>query len=380
MHQSTETEILLLCARPELDDAAVGRLLGLLQDGPDWHLLFELANGYRMTPRLTLWLNRHAQDLLIDEVRSALHEYHVQSTRHNLLLAAEVLRIIDLLAAAGMDVVSFKGPVSAMLVYGDLALRACGDIDLLVRQHDHARAEQILESTGYKVMQHYDVAMQSSLWHEQRQISVDLHWGIPPDHLHLRSDLLWEAVEPVELLGRPVPSFSARDTLLVTAVNVVKEYWKPSLHQLTDVVVITRDYRDEDWRAAFSRARDIGCQRLLVAALLLARRLLDVPLPAAGPARLFRHKGLNRAVDELAYHLFLPFDEQSPAAALKPVHLRHARNYYLAMTDSFRQRVYDWLMWAGAPNQADEGFVKLPKHLTFLYILIRPLRLLIKRL
>jgi hypothetical protein len=380
MHQSSETEILLLCARPELDDAAVGRLLALLRGGPDWSQLFELATEYRMTPLLAQHLGRHARDLPSDEVQSVLHDHHVQSTRHNLLLAAEVLRIIELFTAEGIGVITFKGPVSAMLIYGDLALRACGDIDLLVRQSDHPKAEQILEGTGYKVLQRYDVAMQSGLWHEQRQISVDLHWGIPPEHLHLRSDILWEALEPVALLGRPVPTFCARDTLLVTAVNVVKEYWKPSLHQLTDVAVLMRDYSDDDWRAAFNRAREIGCQRLLVAALLFARRLLDVPLPAAGPARLFRHKGIHRAVDELEYHLFLPFDEQSPEAVMKPVRLRHAHAYYLALTDSFRQRAHDWLMWAGAPNRADEGFVKLPKRLAFLYFLIRPLRLLIKRL
>lgn len=380
MQQSPEIELLLLCARPHPGEGDVGRMLALIQQDLNWPLLLQLAGEYRVTPLLALHMRRHAADLLADEVQSTLHEHHVQSTRHNLVLAAEVLRIVDLFSAAGIDVIPFKGPVSAMLAYGDLALRACGDIDLLVRQHDHRRAEQALENSGYRITQQYDTAMQSGLWHEQRQTSVDLHWGIPPEHLHLHSKRLWEALAPVNLLGRPVPTFSTQDTVLVMAINVVKEYWKPSLHQLSDVVALTCDYSDDDWRATFRRAREIGCLRMLVATLLLARRLLNTPLPPAGPARLFRDKGIDKAVEELECHLFPPQEPETLEDAMKPVRLHHAHAYYLALTDSARQRILDWLEWAGTPSQADEGFVQLPKRLSFLYFLIRPVRLLIKRL
>jgi hypothetical protein len=292
----------------------------------------------------------------------------------------EVLRIIDLFSTEGVKVVPFKGPVSAILAYGDMALRACGDIDLLVKQNDHGKAERLLENEGYGVEIRYQDAMQSSLWHEQRRMSIDLHWGIPPEKLRLDSGRLWGDLKPVTLLDRPVLTFSPCDTLLLTAINAVKEYWKPSLHHLSDIAALTGNYADGDWLAAFRRAREIGCQRMLIAAVLFTHRLLDLPLPSVGSARLFSHQDINKVVDELQDHLFLQSGEQNLETALKPVHHRAAQVYYLTLTDSPWRRSRDWLKWASTPNIEDQAFVRLPRTLSFLYFFIRPLRLLIKYL
>jgi hypothetical protein len=292
----------------------------------------------------------------------------------------EVLRLLDLLAAQGIDAIPFKGPVSALLAFDDMALRACGDIDLLVRQPDHDRAERLLEQDGYQVTTHYQDAMQSGLWAEQRGISVDLHWGIPPGKLRIRSALLWPKLEPVVVLGRPVRTFSRYDTVLVTAINAVKEYWKPSLHHLTDIVALSGGYTDADWGIVFRRAREIGAERLLIAALLFAHRALAMPLPTVGPAHLFSHRGLARVVDELQDHLFPAADAQTREASMRLFHHGDKHVYYLTLTDSPWQRGRDWLTWACTPSSADQAFIALPEALSFLYVFIRPLRLLLKRL
>jgi len=380
MPHSPEIELLLLCARPRLDDETVGRIRALLAPELDWPLIFGLAEHYRTIPLLALHLHDHAEDLLASDIRTRLQRHHLNSTRHNLVLAAEVLRLVDLVSAVGIDIVPFKGPVSAVLAYGDMAMRACGDIDLLVKPHHHGKTERLLENDGYQVQQRFQGAMQSSLWHEQRQVSVDLHWGIPPELLRLNTDRLWEDIGAVTLLGRPVPTFSIRDTLLVTAANAVKEYWKPSLHHLSDIAALTDSYTDADWLAAFDRARQIGCQRMLVTALLFAHRLLDMPLPTVGPVGLFRRRGIRKAVDELVGHLFPHPEAQTTEAPMKLKHHPALQAYYLTLTDSPWRRSRDWLNWVGAPNRTDEAFIRLPKRLRFLYFFIRPLRLLLKRL
>jgi hypothetical protein len=380
MLQSPEIELLLLCARPQVDNSTVSRILSLLQQELDWQLIFRLAEYYRTIPLLSLHLHHHATSLLASDIQAGLHEHHRNTTRHNLVLAMEVLRVIDLFLTEGVNVVPFKGPVSAMLAYGDMAMRACGDIDLLVKKNDHGKAERLLENEGYSVEIRYQDAMQSSLWHEQRRMSIDLHWGIPPEKLRLDSGRLWGDLKPITLLGRPVLTFSPCDTLLVTAINAVKEYWKPSLHHLSDIAALTRKYADEDWLAAFRRAREIGCQRMLIAAVLFTHRLLDLPLPSVGPVRLFNHQGINKVVDELQDHLFLQSGEQNLETTLKPIHHRAAQVYYLTLTDSPWRRSRDWLKWASTPNIEDQAFVKLPRTLSFLYFFLRPLRLLIKYL
>lgn len=380
MLHSPEIELLLLCARPEVSDDVARRILSLLKQQLDWKLIFQLADYYRTIPLLALHLRHHATDLLASDIQTELQEHHRDSTRHNLVLAVEVLRLLNLFATQGIHAVPFKGPISALLAYGDMAMRACGDIDLLVEQSDHGKAEQLLKNDGYEVEQRYQNAMQSSLWNPQRRVSIDLHWGIPPEKLRLNSGRLWEELRPVNLLDRPVMTFSPCDTLLVMAVNAVKEYWKPSLHHLSDIAALTSGYTDADWLAAFARAREIGCQRMLIAALLFAHRLLDTPLPSVGPGGLFGHRGINKVVDELQDHLFLPSREPAAGTGIKPLHHRDAQVYYLTLTDSPWRRGRDRLNRACTPNSADRAFVTLPKALSFLYFFIRPLRLLIKRL
>ncbi len=380
MQLSPETELLLLCARPQVDDSAVSRILSLLQQELDWQLIFCLAENHRTIPLLAYHLHHHASDLLANDIQTEIQNHHRNSTQHNMVLALEVLRIIDLFSAEGINVIPFKGPVSAMLVYGDMAKRACGDIDLLVKQNDHSKAEQLLESEGYAVKTRYQDAMQSSLQHEQRRISVDLHWGMPPETLRLNSARLWENLQPISLLGRPVLTFSSCDTLLVAATNAVKEYWGPSLHHLSDITALTSSYTNEDWLEAFQRAREIGCLRILITAILFTHRLLDSPLPSVGPTRFFNHQGINKVVDELQDHLFLQLNNQAMESAMKPIHHRDMRSYYSTLSDSLWQRNRSWMKWVVTPNVEDKTFVKLPKVLSFLYFIIRPLRLLKKYL
>jgi Uncharacterised nucleotidyltransferase len=378
MPQSPEIELLLLCARPQVTDGVVTRMHALLQQQPDWELIFRLAGSHRTIPLLAYNLHQHATRLLASDIQARLQKYHRDTTWHNMVLAVEVLRLIDLFSTRGINVVPFKGTVSAILAYGDMAMRACGDIDLLVKQQDHGKAEQLLENEGYRVVTRYQDALQSGLYQEQRRIYVDLHWGIPPDYLQLDTDRLWDDLGPIDLLGRSVLTFSPRDTVLVTATNVVKEYAMPSLHHLSDIAALTGRYTDEDWAALFRRACEIGCQRMLIAALLFSRRLLHITLPSSGPARLFRHHGINRVVDELQDHLFLQSDEQDIEEETRLIHQRDARVYNLALTDSPWRRCRSWLNWAGTPNSADHAFIRLPMTLAFLYFLVRPLRLLIK--
>lgn len=357
----------------------VGRVRAIVQRNPDWALVLGLAERHRVVPLLACALAAHAADLVDQRVLAELQARYRDSARHNLLLAAELLRLMDCFVERGIDPVPFKGPVAAVRIYGDLALRACGDIDLLVEPAVHDAAERLLEAQGYVVEQRYPAAMQSSLWHPQRRLSIDLHWGMPPDILKLRADRLRKKLEPVTLLGRRVLTFSPRDTLLIAAVNATKEYWKPSLHQLCDIAALTRDYSAADWETALHRAQWIGCRRMLLAAVLLAHRLLGASLPVACGGR-FERSATSRVADEIQAHLFLSIGEDITEREMRLAHHTGLQSYYLALTDSAWRRASGWFRWAVTPNQADQEYFHLPERLRFLHYMLRPLRLIMQRL
>ena len=65
-----------------------------------------------------------------------------------LSLTAELIRIVDLLHAAGVQAMPYKGPVLAVDAYEDVTLREFEDLDIIVRQRDMAKADEVVQKLG----------------------------------------------------------------------------------------------------------------------------------------------------------------------------------------------------------------------------------------
>ena len=66
-----------------------------------------------------------------------------------LLLSRELIRIVDHLGELGLEVMPYKGLALAELLYGDIALRQAGDLDLLIRPADWPRIRDAVRELGY---------------------------------------------------------------------------------------------------------------------------------------------------------------------------------------------------------------------------------------
>ena len=62
-----------------------------------------------------------------------------------------LLKILELCETHHIDAVSYKGPILAQSIYGSLALRYFGDIDLLVHQRDVKALKDLLLDAGYRL-------------------------------------------------------------------------------------------------------------------------------------------------------------------------------------------------------------------------------------
>src|ERR1041385_4302029 len=104
---------------------------------------------------------------------------------------------------AGVPIVPFKGPVLALLSYGDVSLRAFGDLDLLVQPADAQKARSVLTDAGYKTEfephSREDEFIQNSeqvmrFVRSDAASVIELPWQFDPRHLafpRLASDGLW---------------------------------------------------------------------------------------------------------------------------------------------------------------------------------------------
>src|SRR5690606_33413903 len=84
-----------------------------------------------------------------ESVAARLDEAQRRIAERNLRLSRALLDVLDLLTSAGIDALPLKGPVLAQQVYGSVAMRVFGDLDVLVAEARIDEALGVLLEAGY---------------------------------------------------------------------------------------------------------------------------------------------------------------------------------------------------------------------------------------
>src|SRR3989454_2276525 len=158
--------------------------------------------------------------------------------RRNLRLTGELLSVLDLFEAQGIPAVPLKGPLLALLAYGNLALREFGDLDILVRRADVERAKRLLLSHGYRPELFVEAAHEAALlacgYHYPLRrddgLAVELHWSLAPREFPypLDAEEVWTRLRPVRLGGRTLYTLGSEDLLLFLCAHGGERWpWGP---------------------------------------------------------------------------------------------------------------------------------------------------------
>ena len=373
--RSPEVELLYECARTHVDADGAARIGARIRDGLDWERLLQLANSQGVGPLVLRTLRTTGRNGVPAAALTALEERAQAQAQHNEGLAAELAHALALLEAERIPVLVYKSLEVGLLAYQDQSLRPYGDVDLLVQESDVGRAKAaLLSSPRYRPTREYA----SSTHINTERVRLDLHWRVaqPWDAEPATFQELRDRSTVVSLLGTPVPTLAVEDLLLVLAIELVRDarVARQRLVQLCDAAELLRSHPELDWDAVLARARRAGAQRLLLLDVWMAHVLLGAPLRAAildevrqDPAV----RGLAAAVES----------GMLAAATIEPGQRRPVEHAFYLQA---RERLWDKLRYVrlqqfahlATPTERDRAFVRLPSGLSFLYILIRPVRVL----
>jgi hypothetical protein len=259
------------------------------------------------------------------------------NAQRNLFLAATLLKLLRLLEAHGTPAVPFKGPVLAVVAYGNLALRQFGDLDILVRPQDARHAQQLLLTRGYR---RWDGRPTTPLPRLRKvyelisadgQVLVELHWALTSSTFFfpLKPACLWERLETVTLLDTPVRTLVPEDVLLMLCVHGAKHHWG-RLGWICDVAALLHTYGEMDWQRMVERAEQLGSRRMLLLGVFLAHVLLGAALPEALRPRLQTDPLVLSLAAQVGAELFA--NAHGPLAAVDRPRL------YLRLRERFRDK------------------------------------------
>jgi hypothetical protein len=372
-----EVELLLRCARVSLGAACAERVGLLLGHDLDWAYLLPAAEAHGTAALLYWHLSRVSPRAVPAAALESLRRRFHDTACYNLLLTGELLRLLGLFAAHGVRAIPFKGPTLAAHAYGNLALRQFVDLDLLLCPPDLHSAAGLLAAEGYRPGLRLAPAQEAAylasigqvpLVREDGTCMVELHARIGPRDFYfpLGLERLWPRLRPLSLNGRDVSALAGEDLLLVLCAHGAKHLWS-RLGWVCDVAELLRARPALDWPAVGEEARSLRCERILLLGLLLAHDLLQAPVPQD----LLRRARSVAAVRALSARLCGRMFRQADG---RPAGLDNALLHIRA-----RERLRDGLRYALSlaltPRVTDWTALQVPAPLSFLYRLLRPVRL-----
>ncbi|HKO96937.1 MAG TPA: nucleotidyltransferase family protein [Pyrinomonadaceae bacterium] len=375
-----EHELLLCIARKSLDEDVGDRVRRLVQQNIDWEYLIQSASAHGLLPLLATHLLNTAQPFLPEPIAQQLKTESINSSKSNIYLMGELLRIQELFRAEKIRMLAFKGPILSKQIYGDLGLRQAGDIDVLIPKQDFARAKELLESDRYQMEPQLTSAQQRShlrfhceiqFFNEDAFCVVDLHWGLTPRSFPfpLAFEELWAQRNSINFAGHEIQTFSDQDLLLYLCVHAAKHYWG-KLEWVASVAELVRRTETLKWSAVFRRAEETNSKRILSLGLLLASKLFQLELPRELDDWLKQSQDMRECALLLEENLFQNTVEHPSQIEMFRWNLQFMDRKQDAMTSLLRS--------VFVPTLSDWQGVELRGPLYPLYFGVRPIRLLMK--
>jgi hypothetical protein len=367
---SKEWALLIECARAKPDPP---RLNEMLRGPVDWAVLSEIAEEHGLLEVVALRLRAWCKTGVPAEISLAWRERQRAQALFTLRLAAEMLRLLECFAAAGLEALVIKGPVLSVRCYGDPGTRQYGDLDLIVRDRDNLRATQWMIRLGYeaKVSPVAIQAQKSPGEYAFRQAStrllVEFHtertFRYHPRPLPLEK--LFQRQARVEIDGHEIPSLSPEDELILICIHGGKHCWERLSHIADVAALVAR--QELNWESVDSAAEEVGAKRMLHVGLRLAADLLSAPLPEKIAVSVQTDAAAGRLAKQIARWL--------PAASSTPPGIFQRALFRMRMCGGFFSGPAYLLRLSFSPTEEDWTEGALTKRHWLLDALGRPFRL-----
>jgi hypothetical protein len=345
------------------------------------HRLLSLARRHGVVPLIYKQMQAHVGSYpsLKPSLSLFAEAYHRIAYR-NMLMSAELLRIVALLGEAGITARAFKGPALALLAYGDITMRQFGDLDLLVKVEDRQRAVAWMRQNGYlpeimlkKSTEALFFASVNVLGfrNPSNGIRIELHWELFPKNYAVdwHAGRLWAAEGSLSLNHHPLPVLADKHRLLYLSIHGAKHLFE-RLEWVCDIDRVVRCMPKAAWAPLLEEAGQMGTMRMLCLGLECSRRFLGTPLPETVMQWIEKDPLLPVLVRKIVCHAYSKEVPQKRGHAtfllLWQMRERYSDRLRFAWRSIFSTKLDDFL------------WIQFSRKRAWLYLFVRPFRLWMK--
>lgn len=286
-----EDELLICCARTQLNSDTKKKIRYLIKKDLKWDYILEMASGHALRPLLFFHLSYVNLEDVPKNFMDILKGYFYMNARKNLLMLAELLKILKLLEFEGITAIPYKGPIMAVNLYGDLSLREFADLDIFIDKKDVINVKEILVSMGYETKLMLDKKKELSYLKSQREyqftnkengISVEIQWNLADISLSFPQEPVFTMDQfktgLTKINNHEISSFSDEDLLLILSLHTVTHLWS-KLSWVCDIAELIKNSKGLNWDEIVQKSRYLAVERIVYLNLALVNEIFDIKLP-----------------------------------------------------------------------------------------------------
>ena len=332
-----EFRLLAACswvAPPWLEQMQQDRIAALCSKPVDWDYFLSLVNYHGVQALAYTTLHRHVNACIPEGVRKTLKEWTFQISARSLQHGAELIRLIKLFGARGIDLIPLKGVALSLQLYGEPGTRNSSDLDILIKPDDIDQVHLLLEAEGYQCGLHGTPLtakqkghIRTNLYHLEyrhaaKELTLELHWNLGALWLPGHVEKLWSNVTHMAWMDTRITTLGD-DALLLFLCDHGARHRYFSLKWLSDVVRLLSCERPQGWTGLIELAAGLDLKRTLAHSALLVHWVYGVPLDKAIQA-LIREDGYAAMMSRKVIELLLESTANRPSMGKRLGSLRLA--------------------------------------------------------
>jgi hypothetical protein len=286
---TAEFDLMLACSSVSWSPELEARVRRLLSFPINWPAFWEVSDEHGLLPLIQQRLQGF-RSLIPTSTWNQLDYRMAAHIRRALRLTQLLHTVNDALAQAGICTLSYKGPVLAERLYGDVAMRQFSDLDLFLPPVQVALASDVLKRVGLVAHTEFRPTEWRELLKSGYELTfdgfgnrnlVEVKWRALPRFyaVDFATKEFFERAQIRIVSGKPLLTLSDEDLFLVLCSHAGKHAWG-KLSWISDIARLV-SCANLDWQWLRERAAALGIQRILGISLYLAKELLNAEIPAA---------------------------------------------------------------------------------------------------
>jgi len=312
------------------------------------------------------------------EILSAFKQQYLIIAQRNMLMSAELIKILNLLRENAIEALAFKGPALSQMAYGDITLRQYVDLDILVDEEDAFKAGKLMTQNGHTAILPLTILSNKTCLHTAKDFSLmsvpggvhtELHWRLfeKKYNISLLSCAIDKKCQTVKINNHEIKTLQNELLLVYLCLHGAKHAFE-RIEWICDIDRLIRSSKI-DWEEAIAIAEQSHSKRAFYLGLSISMHLFHTKLP---PMIINNIK--NNDISTLQTMTLSQLSEKKN----KKNSFEKNRETFFYQSKLFDQKsdmIRFYISTFFKISTTDCQTFILPEKLKFLYIILRPLRL-----